>query len=170
MGAKIMVVRKEKEDKQRRRMEMGRIRKMEKEEKHRGMEIRKVDREKEKEGRRMGLGEITNVEKEKERRRETGRTRRTRRTRKMRRRTEIKRRTMTGRTRRMMTRRTRRDAVERAPTCCLSLFTTSSGASTWPWNRHLRSVSKTSSITEIDLSAGDLGENRFGIYKLVVHS
>merc|ERR1712192_323338 len=139
------------------------------------------DREKEKEGRRMGMGEIRKKEKEerrtgrtrlqeirnirkkeKERRRETGRTRRTRRTRKMRRRTEIKRRTMT--------RRTRRNAVERAPTCCLSLFTTSSGASTWPWNRHLRSVSKTSSITEIDLSAGDLGENRFGIYKLVVHS
>merc|ERR1712192_6631 len=147
------------------------------------------DREKEKEGRRMGMGEIRKKEKEerrtgrtrlqeirnirkkeKERRRETGRTRRTRRTRKMRRRTEIKRRPITRRTRRMMTRRTRRDAVERAPTCCLSLFTTSSGASTWPWNRHLRSVSKTSSITEIDLSAGDLGENRFGIYKLVVHS
>merc|ERR1712192_19502 len=117
---------------------------------------RREIRKKEKEERRTGrtrLQEIRNIrKKEKERRRETGRTRRTR------------------RTRRMMTRRTRRDAVERAPTCCLSLFTTSSGASTWPWNRHLRSVSKTSSITEIDLSAGDLGENRFGIYKLVVHS
>merc|ERR1719234_380077 len=96
----------------------------------------------------------------------------------MRRKTEIKRMTMTRRTRmtmtrrtrRMMTKRTRRAAVERAPTCCLSLFTTSSGASTWPWNRHLRSVSKTNSLTEIDLSAGDLRENRFGIYKLVVHS
>merc|ERR1719285_1154701 len=48
--------------------------------------------------------------------------------------------------------RTRRAAVERALTCCLNLFTTSSGASTWPWNRHLRSVSKTSSITEMDRS------------------
>merc|ERR1712192_78773 len=126
-----------------------------------GQGRRREIRKKEKEERRTGrtrLHEIRNIrKKEKERRRETGRTRRTRRT-------------MTRRTRRMMTRRTRRDAVERAPTCCLSLFTTSSGASTWPWNRHLRSVSKTSSITEIDLSAGDLGENRFGIYKLVVHS
>merc|ERR1712192_142205 len=103
------------------------------------------------------MGEIRKIrKKEKERRRKTGRTRRTRRT-------------MTKRTRRM-TKRRRRDAVERAPTCCLSLFTTSSGASTWPWNRHLKSVSKTSSLTEIDLSAGDLRGNRFGIYKLVVHS
>merc|ERR1719350_608654 len=44
--------------------------------------------------------------------------------------------------------RRRTAAVARALTCCLTLFTTSSGASTWPWNRHLRSVSKTSSITE----------------------
>merc|ERR1712181_2106 len=66
--------------------------------------------------------------------------------------------------------RTRRDAVERAPTCCLSLFTTNYGASTWPWNRHLRSALKISSLTEKDRAAGDLRENRFGIYKLVVHS
>merc|ERR1712192_205222 len=135
---------------------------------------RREIRKKEKEERRTGrtrLQEIRNIrKKEKERRRETGRTRRTRRTRRMIRRTEIKRRTMTRRTRRTMTKRTRRDAVERAPTCCLSLFTTSSGASTWPWNRRLKSRSKTTSLTEIDLSAGDLGENRFGIYKLVVHS
>merc|ERR1719500_1538700 len=61
---------------------------------------------------------------------------------------------MGRRTRRMgrMGRRIRRTVVARAPTCCLTLFTTSSGASTWPWNRHLRSVSKTNSITEkIDL-------------------
>merc|ERR1712222_160360 len=58
------------------------------------------------------------------------------------------------------TRRARRTAVERAPTCCLSLFTTSSGASTWPWNRHLRSVSKSSSITEINRGTGHL--NRYG--------
>merc|ERR1711990_519191 len=45
-------------------------------------------------------------------------------------------------------RRVRKVAVARAPTCCLTLFTTSSGASTWPWNRHLRSVLKKSSITE----------------------
>merc|ERR1712037_107233 len=58
------------------------------------------------------------------------------------------------RTRRQKERRTRMRrrlaAVARAPTCCLTLFTTSSGASTWPWNRHLRSVSKTNSITEKD--------------------
>merc|ERR1712076_256391 len=48
----------------------------------------------------------------------------------------------------MMEAQTRQTAVARAPTCYLTLFTTSSGASTWPWNRHLRSVSKTSSITE----------------------
>merc|ERR1719367_166491 len=41
-----------------------------------------------------------------------------------------------------------RAAVVRALNCCLTLFTTSSGASTWRWNRHLKSVSKTSSITE----------------------
>merc|ERR1711909_206842 len=48
----------------------------------------------------------------------------------------------------MMEAQTRQTAVARAPTCFLTLFTTSSGASTWPWNRHLRSVLKTSSITE----------------------
>merc|ERR1712233_225889 len=42
----------------------------------------------------------------------------------------------------------KRIAVTRALICCLILFTTSSGASTWPWNRHFRSVLKTSSITE----------------------
>merc|ERR1712071_420020 len=58
-------------------------------------------------------------------------------------------RTKTRRERRMGRRMGRRlAAVARAPTCCLTLFTTSSGASTWPWNRHLRSVSKTGSITE----------------------
>merc|ERR1711983_280144 len=41
-----------------------------------------------------------------------------------------------------------RAALARVPTCYLTFFTTSSGASTWPWNRHLRSVLKTSSITE----------------------
>merc|ERR1712110_735764 len=60
---------------------------------------------------------------------------------------------MTGITRRIrrmvgrMGRRIRRVAVARA-TCCLTLFTTSSGASTWPWNRHLRNVLKTNSIIE----------------------
>merc|ERR1711936_799079 len=47
-----------------------------------------------------------------------------------------------------MGRRIRLAAVARAPTCCLTLFTTSSGALTWPWNRHLRGVWKTNSITE----------------------
>merc|ERR1712181_197253 len=115
----------------------------------RRMEISKKEKEERRTGRTRVL-EIRKIrKKEKERRKKTGRTRRA------------------GRTRRT---RTRRDAVERAPTCCLSLFTTSSGASTWPWNRHLRSVSKTSSLTEKDRAAGDLRENRFGIYKLVVHS
>merc|ERR1739844_463295 len=61
---------------------------------------------------------------------------------------------MGRRTRRMgrRGRRIRRTVVARAPTCCLTLFTTSSGALTWPWNRHLRGVSKTNSTTEkIDL-------------------
>merc|ERR1719391_1205307 len=57
-----------------------------------------------------------------------------------------------SRTRRRMTRKRtgirRRAAVARAPTGCLTLFTTNSGASTWPWNRHLRSVWRTGSITE----------------------
>merc|ERR1712032_372345 len=94
----------------------------------------------------------------------TSRTRRARRTRRTRRTgtTRIRRKRMVGGT------RTRRAAVERAPTCCLSLFTTSSGASTWPWNRHLRSVSKTSSITEINRGTGHL--NRYGRRKLVVQS
>merc|ERR1719285_1550375 len=71
-----------------------------------------------------------------------------------------------GRTRAIMMVRTRtRAAVERAPTCCLSSFTTSSGASTWPWNRHLRSVSKKSSITEMDRSTVRL--DRYGRHKLV---
>merc|ERR1712222_189769 len=102
----------------------------------------------------------------------TSRTRRARRTRRTRRTgtTRIRRKRMVGRTRKMVIRgtRTRRAAVERAPTCCLSLFTTSSGASTWPWNRHLRSVSKTSSITEINRGTGHL--NRYGRRKLVVQS
>merc|ERR1712032_1408393 len=99
----------------------------------------------------------------------TSRTRRTRRTRRTGT-TRIRRKRMVGRTRKMVIRgtRTRRAAVERAPTCCLSLFTTSSGASTWPWNRHLRSVSKTSSITEINRGTGHL--NRYGRRKLVVQS
>merc|ERR1712032_381791 len=102
----------------------------------------------------------------------TSRTRRARRTRRTRRTgtTRIRRKRMVGRTRKMVIRgtRTRRAAVERAPTCCLSLFTTSSGASTWPLNRHLRSVSKTSSITEINRGTGHL--NRYGRRKLVVQS
>merc|ERR1711910_69834 len=52
------------------------------------------------------------------------------------------------RTTRKKERRTRMAAVARAPTCCLTLFTTSSGALTWPWNRSLRGVWKTNSITE----------------------
>merc|ERR1711990_182469 len=62
--------------------------------------------------------------------RKEGRTRRTRRTRRMTRRRAVRR---------------KRAAVARAPTCCLTLFTTSSGASTWPWNRHLSSVWRTDS-------------------------
>merc|ERR1711990_175395 len=52
--------------------------------------------------------------------------------------------------RRRMGTRTRVAAVARALTCCLTLFTTSSGALTWPWNRHLRGVLKPNSITEKD--------------------
>merc|ERR1712222_46564 len=103
-------------------------------------------------------------------RRRTGRASRTSRTRRARR-TRRTRRTGTTRIRRKMVirgTRTRRAAVERAPTCCLSLFTTSSGASTWPWNKHLRSVLKTSLITEINRGTGHL--NRYGRRKLVVQS
>merc|ERR1712192_152900 len=126
----------------------------------RRMEISKKEKEERRTGRTRVL-EIRKIrKKEKERRKKTGRTRRAGRTRRTRRRARMV----------VIRTRTRRDAVERAPTCCLSLFTTSSGASTWPWNRHLRSVSKTSSLTEKDRAAGDLRENRFGIYKLVVHS
>merc|ERR1711934_550896 len=75
----------------------------------------------------------------------------------------------TGRmgTRRMVRIRIRRVAVARAPTCCPTLFTTSSGASTWPWNRHLKGVSKTNSTTEkIDLhEKGQEGTNR--LYSLI---
>merc|ERR1712222_70439 len=134
---------------------------------------RREGREREKQGRgargvaeRKGETRIR-IRKRRMIRRRTGRASRTSRTRRARRTRRTRR---TGRTRKMVIRgtRTRRAAVERAPTCCLSLFTTSSGASTWPWNRHLRSVSKTSSITEINRGTGHL--NRYGRRKLVVQS